>query len=98
MSQTNETTLTVKPNEEVTKIMADGNEDRDIMVELAKGNPGALNILLELRKKLTNDLDWKVLTSCLKIKELTGSQLYVFVKDEGGVDKAIESFKEAGWI
>lgn len=70
-------------------------EQIEQMAPVAKGNPGAMNYLLELRKEFS-PIDFQVLLLCLKAKELTGPDFYLFVKNLG-VEEAARQMKET-WL
>lgn len=91
--------FTLHPSEETTsKIGELGGctaEQIEQMAPVAKGNPGAMNYLLALRKEFS-PIDFKVLLLCLNAKGITGPSFYLFVKTLG-VEEAARQFKET-WL
>ena len=95
-------TITLEPSEELTRKMGEGNEvppdDIKRMMPVVDGNPGAMMMLMEIRKALLPDeLGFKCLLSCLELNKITGSKFYAYVKQQGGIEPAIEKLREAGW-
>lgn len=90
----------LKPNKSLTREMAKNEglafELTDQTVDVSDGNPGAMTILIALSKELSS-FDFKLILSCLKIKRLNGSKLYVAFKGKETKD-IIKEFHQAGWL
>jgi len=66
-------------------------------VEVAAGNPGCANYLLELKTSLSSDIDFELALVCFKVKQLTGSELYSTIKSKG-VNTIISEMRASEWI
>lgn len=100
MTQTNSTSIELKPDLELTKRIAQEQKLPTKYVykcnPISQGNPGAMVFICQLYHHMNNDKDFELLMACCKVLKFQGEQLYLFFRKHG-VEGGYKIFKEKGW-